>query len=808
MTFKQSLLFGLVGALCQVGVSASAWSADAAVRKDWSNITGDLTNQRYSPLNQINLENIDKLGGAWVTTGFQDGAASRSTPVIHDGMVFVNAGQRVYAMDAASGELTWSWLPDERQVEGLMPRIFAGFGVPNYQGLSVGGGQVYAGLMNGQVAALDEKTGRVKWNVHIGETPRRRGEAVSAAAIYVNGVVFAGLSVGDLGLRGRVVALDAKSGKILWTFFAVPGPGEKGHETWSQDNEMYKIGGAGIWNVGTADPEANLVYFVGGSTAPQLGGEVRVGDNLYTAAVMAIDMKTGKLKWHFQTIHHDIWDADVATAPLLYDIEKDGKLRKAIAVIRPDGYLFLLDRITGEPLVPIEERPVPQNARSFSAKTQPFPVGGDSLLPDCTFWKDKIPKGFVCDSAYFPPSFPPPSKDPQNVLAPWFGVRVTPMSFSPQTGLVYVRGTATVDWRRRTEDPFWFRIGAGFVPGMNGYGYFAAFDAKTSKIVWKQELPPETMGTGGSMTTAGGLVFRLMGDGNFTAMNAKTGAIVWQFQTGHRGGNGHPATYELNGEQHIAIPVGPVVWSFKLGGKVPPSPSSAPIAANMGGGGGALPPAVEKIETTFVHKDMGILGGVRSFIDPYTFNPPRARVQVGQELIFSNGGQTTYTVAALDGSWTTGPIPVTEERRVKFDKPGVYLYRSKEFPWMYGQITVASDQIAKNGAYAMAQATRGKELYTVHCASCHLDSLEGSDQSLPLTGALFADHWNNRTFADLYDRIRTTMPQKNPGSLSPEQYLEIATYLLQANNFPAGPDALRAESPKFKAVLNTVRTAQ
>jgi len=797
MAYTRRFALGFAGVLCQMCVIGAAWSAETGTRsgKDWPVVGGDTSSQRYSPLDRINMQTVAKLGGAWTSPTFPEGASSRSTPVVHDGLMFVNAGQRVYALDAANGKVAWSWLPDERGVEGLISVLKAGFGIPNYQGVAVGNGAIYAGLMDGRVAALNEKTGALLWTQQIGQEPRRRGQTVSAATTYADGVVFAGMSNGDFGLRGRVVALDAKTGKELWHFFTIPGPGEPGHETWAKDNDIWKIGGGGIWQVGTIDQELGAVYYTVGNTAPQWGGELREGDNLYASSVVALDMKTGKLRWHYQAIHHDIWDADVATAPVLYDVQKDGKTRKGIAMLRPDGYLFLLDRETGKPLVPVEERPVTQNAASKSSKTQPFPVGGDSLLPGCSFWKDKIPKGFVCGEAYTPPSFPPPSKDPPNVLAPWFGVRNTPMSYSPQTGMFYTRGTASLNWRRRTNDPYYFSGSMGFVPGLKTYGILAAFDGRTSKIVWKKELPPETLGQGGSITTAGGLMFRLGGDGNFMAYNAKTGDVVWQFQTGHRGGSGSPATYEVNGEQYIAVPVGPVVWGFKLNGTIPEALTSAPAG---GAGGGAVFQTADHVETTTLLRDMGILGGARHFIDPYTFNPSRVRIKAGTSLTWTNNGQDTETIVAQDGSWTTGPIPTTEERSVRFDKPGLFTYVSKEHPWSYGQVMVVSDEVAKNGVYSAEQATRGQNLYALHCGSCHLDSLAGSEQSPPLIGPAFVAHWNDRTFAELFDRIRTTMPQKNPGSLSQDAYLDILAYLLQANEFPPGPAALKTDSNKFK----------
>ena len=174
--------------------------------------------------------------------------------------------------------------------------------------------------------------------------------------MYARGKVFVGLANGDIGGQGRVLALDAATGEVEWTFFVVPRPGELGHETWPQDNDSWEFGGGGVWLVGTVDPDLGMLYFSTGNPVPMFGGELREGDNLFTASVLALDMETGERRWHYQVVRHDIWDADIATPLLLYDITVDGEEVKAVAAMRADGYLFLFDRETGEPLLPIEER--------------------------------------------------------------------------------------------------------------------------------------------------------------------------------------------------------------------------------------------------------------------------------------------------------------------------------------------------------------------------------------------------------------------------------------------------------------------
>ena len=277
------------------------------------------------------------------------------------------------------------------------------------------------------------------------------------------------------------------------------------------------------------DPELGLDFYVTGNAVPQYGGEYRPGDNLYTDCVIALDAKTGKLRWYYQMVHHDIWEADIAEAPVLFEAQIDGQTRKAIGAMRTDGYLFMLDRTTGTPLGRIEERPVPQDAYQKTAKTQPYPVGAEPVLPDCDYWKAQpIPSGF--DLGCF---FTPASVDKPNLLVPVYGMRATPMAFDPQTRYFYATGNAALQWFRRTKDPDFFTLGfSNRAPGLNklGYGVLAAIEGRTDKIAWKKEI--RNGKPTGALATAGGLVFQMAGDGNFQAYDAQNGSLLWQFQTG------------------------------------------------------------------------------------------------------------------------------------------------------------------------------------------------------------------------------------------------------------------------------------
>lgn len=431
------------------------------------------------------------------------------------------------------------------------------------------------------------------------------------------------------------------------------------------------------------DRELGLVYYGTSNAEPVYSGEVREGNNLFTCSVIALDIKTGKLRWYYQFIHHDVWEEDVATPVVLYDTEVGGRMRKGIAALRPDGYLFLLDRETGKPLIPIHERPVPQDAFAKTAPTQPFPEG-DSILRPCSDWKDKTLEGFVvgCYTA--------PSAHIQNVLTYGVdGARLVPMSFSPQTGYFYAQAKDQLLWFRRGEDPLMHQFGVHAAYNIDKYAYsvLAAIDSRTNKVVWKKIVPlANNFGPGGWLTTAGGLAFHRMGDGNFQAFDAKTGDVLWQFQTGHPAGDSSPVSYELDGQQYVAISAATAVWAFRLGGTVPPAaapPPPPPYDAFTG--------PIENsdtIETASLFETTE--RGTRYWVDHTAFHPYRARVKAGVPVTFYNNGTEDHTIVALDGSWTTGILHPSETISLTFDKVGRHPYRCKEHPWSYGEVIVVA----------------------------------------------------------------------------------------------------------------------
>jgi quinohemoprotein ethanol dehydrogenase len=648
------------------------------------------------------------------------------------------------------------------------------------------------GLFDGHVIALKEKTGELSWARKIG--PQDSDEQrVGGAPTYKDGQVFVGLSNSDAFMRGALVSLDATTGNERWQTFAIPAPGEPGHETWIADNDVWKSGGGAVWTTPAVDSELGLVYFATGNPAPAFGGELRPGDNLYTCSVIAVEEKTGKIRWYYQLVHHDVFEGDLGTPVVLFDARVNGRLRKGLAVLRADGYLFQLDRISGKPLQPVEERPVPQLAAQRTAPTQPFPVGGDSVLTSCEEWsRSGIPAGFVLGCMWSPPVFPPPSGDPQNVLAPFPNARTKPIAYSPQTGYFYTQSVSILGWPRRSTDPYFVNYTSS-VPGLKVFGQLTAIDRKTGKIAWQERLPPEAV-SGGVLVTAGGSVFRSSGDGNVEAYDAKLGKVVWRFQTGMPGSQGSPASYVLNGEQYVAVSMGSSVWAFRLGGAASnAAPPSFPSIQNE-----LTPPPVdaEQVETTSLRSSF--LPGPHYFVDEYTFNPYQARVTAGTKLRFRNNGSTRHEIVALDGSWGTGPLNPAEEAWVTFETPGQYTYVCKDHPWSYGRVIVVPKAAAEaRGGGSTAEgsddwrerARRGMQLFRTKCALCHGDDLRGRTSAPALSGHVFAEHWGTGTVGDLFDKIQTTMPPTSPGALDAQTTFSIAAYLLQANDIDVGNGA-------------------
>jgi quinohemoprotein ethanol dehydrogenase len=308
---------------------APAFSADDLTeepKEAWLTNGGTLMNQRYSPLDEIDPDNVKDLKGVWMTALKGSGVAAKYSaegqPIVYEGTMYVPTGaDDVFAVDVASGKILWEYTA---HLEQTISTVCCGW---LSRGVALGDGKVYIGRLDGKLVALDQKTGKVAWETVVGRW--QDGFTLTHAPLYYDDMVIVGGSGGEFSLRGRVTAYDAKTGKQKWRFWTIPGPGETGHGTWPQDTEAWKKGGAPVWQTPAVDPELGLLYFSTGNASPDLNGSKRGGDNLFTASIVAVDAETGKYRWHYQQVHHDIWDYDGPSPVVLFDVEGKKGLAQA-----------------------------------------------------------------------------------------------------------------------------------------------------------------------------------------------------------------------------------------------------------------------------------------------------------------------------------------------------------------------------------------------------------------------------------------------------------------------------------------------
>jgi quinohemoprotein ethanol dehydrogenase len=343
----------------------------------WLTNGGNLYNQRYSPLQQINRDNVAKLKAEWRASLRGSGTGARSgnqaQPIVYGGSVYIMTGDNdVFAVSIDTGQVVWEYKAN------IDPKVARPCCSWVGRGVALGDGKVFVGQLDAKLVALNQQTGRVEWSIQA-EDPRQ-GYVIASAPLYYDGMVITGFAGSDMGVRGRLKAYDARTGKLRWTFYTVPGPGELGHDTWPADSDVWKHGGAAIWQTPAVDPQLGLIYFSTANPGPVLNGRIRKGDNLFSVAIVAIEAATGKYRWHFQQVHHDIWDYDSPNPVILFDAPYGGVQHKAIAQAAKTGWVYILDRVTGKPLIGIVETRVMQEPKQFTSRTQPFPIG-DAIVP-------------------------------------------------------------------------------------------------------------------------------------------------------------------------------------------------------------------------------------------------------------------------------------------------------------------------------------------------------------------------------------------------------------------------------------------
>jgi alcohol dehydrogenase (cytochrome c) len=495
--------------------------------ENWLTYYGAYNGQRYSPLDQINTENVKRLLPAWVfqagTTGLIAGASTYSfeaTPIVVDGVMFLSGWDGwVWALDAKTGTEIW------RYKHAVPFDVSLCCGNVN-RGVAVAQGKVFFVAANARLIALDATTGKMVWAKTYGDV--RAGESATVAPLVVKNMVIVGSSGGEFGVRGHLDAFDVETGDHVWRCYTVPKPGEPGSETWPADGEAWARGGANCWVTGTFDAETNLLYVGTGNPAPDFDGEVREGDNLYTDSIIAVDVDSGQIRWHYQCTPHDVWDYDSIAECILF--EQEG--RKLLGHFDKNGYFFVVDRTNGE-------------------------------LVQITPFVDRIDWGAITrDGQVTRRRYPEKEGEPVHFYPGPAGAKEwTHASYSPKTGLFYVpvQDVGATATRRRREFkesiPYW---GAGVqVDAEDMTGSISAFDGSgEEKWRWRNELPM----CASTLATGGDLVFAGEPSGEFNALDARTGEQLWQFQCGS-GHHSSPTTYVVDGRQYVAVPVGWGGWA-------------------------------------------------------------------------------------------------------------------------------------------------------------------------------------------------------------------------------------------------------
>jgi PQQ-dependent dehydrogenase (methanol/ethanol family) len=503
----------------------------AFAQTGWGAYGGDTTNRRFSPLTQINTGNVGQLKVAWVLQ-FGTLEAQESTPVVVGDTLYVttSAGPRyVYAVNAKTGAIRWKYAPE------IPPDVqqTTCCGLDN-RGVAYARGKVFVARLDAMLVALDAGTGKEVWKAKV--VDYKQGHAITSPPTIAKNLVITGFAGGEYGVRGAITAYDQDTGREMWRTHTVPGPGEPGNDTWLGDS--WKTGGGAAWFVGSYDPQLNLVYY-GTSNAAPWGGSVRGPDsseygqyrNLYTASTLALDADTGKIAWYYQSTPYDVWDYDGVNELVLVDAPIDGQVTPLAVKADRNGFFYVLNRKTGQ-LVSAEPFVLVNWAKGIDKATG-RPVEVPEKRPRTNIWaKDVCPNLFG-------------------------GKNWEPMSYSPQTGLVYIPTfNLCMDIVNRTQEfkPGTFYLASEFDLAKAGPGDYmselVAWDPIKQQKVWgsKEELPF----MGGTLSTAGGLVFHGNVFGVFKALDARTGQGLWQFNTGS-GITAGPVSYEVDGAQYVAV---------------------------------------------------------------------------------------------------------------------------------------------------------------------------------------------------------------------------------------------------------------
>ncbi|MCU1339103.1 MAG: alcohol dehydrogenase [Bryobacterales bacterium] len=529
---------------------------------------------RYSPLNQINTSNVSRLAPGWSYDLGPGGGPQEATPLVSNGTLYgITNWSVVFAVDARTGKERWRWDPEVNQT-AVFPKICCG--VVN-RGIAIYQGMIIAPVIDGRLLALNAETGKPIWEARVAYPQDQ--QTITMAPRIAKGKVIIGVSGGDRPTRGYFDAYDAMTGKKAWRFYTVPGDPSKGFEnsdmrkaaaTW--DGEWWKLGGGGaVWDGMAYDPEADLIYIGTGNAEPwpEALRKTNGKDNLYVCSILAVQPETGELKWHYQMVPGDSWDYDSVQHLILADLNIGGRQRKVIMQANKNAFYYVMDRVTGQ-FISAQPFSMVTWAKGIDQKT-----GRPIVNPEANYGEEAIP-------------ISPGGGGAHN----W-----SPMSFNPNTGLVYIptstantftyaaadtysgTGTGTARPTPPNPRPAPPAIGPEPLEGQgNNRGALVAWDPVAQQMKWR--MPGGGGIGGGTVTTAGNLVFQSINDGRLVAYSADKGEKLAEIQTGLRGGMGPPITYQIDGKQYVAVMggTGPVM---PRNGQAPATPATPPVLPKL-----------------------------------------------------------------------------------------------------------------------------------------------------------------------------------------------------------------------------------
>ena len=491
---------------------------------DWAGYNGDPAGNRYTTLTQIAKSNLASLAPRWTFT-LPGAGLLQATPVVVGGIMYMPASNECYALDAGTGRELWHYrIPGEKT------------GGTN-RGVAVSGDRVFMQTEKAHLIALNRMTGERIWDTEMADW--RQSYFATSAPLIAGGLVVAGIGGGEHGTRGFLAAYDPNTGQQVWRFWTVPLPGDPKAETWQ--GRGIEHGGAPTWFTGTYDGALDTVYWPTGNPAAEYNGDDRGGDNLYSDCILALDAKTGKLKWYYQSTPHDLWDWDATETPVLIDAVWEGRPRKLLLHANRNGFFYVFDRTDGKLLL----------AKPFiSQLTWAKGIGADGRplkLPN----QEPTPSGtLVCPS--------------QDGATNWYSP-----SFNPATGLYYVQTFEKCSVYSKSAPGAW-QAGREYLGGSQRTSerptperILRAIDISSGKVAWQLPQPGPADSWGGTLTTATGLVFVAAEGGSLLAVDAVTGKVLWSFATNQLW-KASPMTYSMDGRQFIAIASGPNVIAFAV----------------------------------------------------------------------------------------------------------------------------------------------------------------------------------------------------------------------------------------------------